>query len=99
MPNEGVAYPYIYEPTSILTHGPLGLLAIAAVFSTVPVGNQIDAPMFVKHSFSGNFSRFALFAEGRTRQGGAALNEGRLLSGQCDTRSHVVSGCVDWRTS
>ena len=39
--NEGVAYPYIYEPASILTHGPLGLLAIAAVFSTVPVGNQI----------------------------------------------------------
>jgi len=38
---DGVDYPYIYEPTSILTHGPLGLLAIAAVFSTVPVGNQI----------------------------------------------------------
>jgi hypothetical protein len=25
--------------------------------------------------------------------------EGKLLVGQCDTRSHVVSGYADWRTS
>ena len=24
---------------------------------------------------------------------------GRLLLGQCDTRSHAVSGYVDWRTN
>jgi hypothetical protein len=35
---------------------------------------------------------------GHDRDGPLAV-EGRLLSGQCDTRSHAVSGCVDWRTS
>jgi len=39
-----------------------------------------------------------LLGGGQDRDGPLAT-EGKLLGGQCDTRSHVVSGCVDWRTS
>jgi hypothetical protein len=35
---------------------------------------------------------------GQDREGPLAV-EGKLLLGQCDTRSRAVSGCVDWRTS
>jgi hypothetical protein len=47
---------------------------------------------------SGNGVLGAAAVCGQDREGPLRV-EGRLLLGQCDTRSHAVSGCVDWRTS